>query len=299
MFYLYKITNILNDKVYIGQSNNYRRRWNAHRAYAKNPKITNQYIHRAIAKHEICNFIFEVIAMSKTIKDANYSEKILIIQYDSIKCGYNIDPGGNSINHSIGTIEKIRLAFIKRIKAGKHPALGTKRTTEQLNTLSKARKDHPVVYTDEIRQRMSESHIGNTDSEITKQKKSEKAKIAWEARICYDGIKCNAPGCSIEGKHKYKIINNIRYCNMHGLRMLRNNTLEKLPTFKYTIDNPMPEEVRIKCGNGSRGKVAYNRIQFSKEQIDNILSDTRSIKKISKEYGVTEKVIKRVKDGIF
>lgn len=299
MFYLYKITNILNNKVYIGQSKDYIHRWDVHRYYSKYPEKTKQYIHRAMAKHGIDNFVFELLAMSKTKEDVNASEDILIIQYDSINNGYNLTIGESYGGHSQATKDKIRLLFIKRILAGKHPALGTKRTPEQLNTLSKARKDHPVVYTDEIRRRMSESHIGNTDSEITKQKKSEKAKIAWEARICYDGIKCNAPGCSIEGKHKYKVINNVRYCHMHGLRMLRNNTLEKLPIFKYTIDNPMPEEVRIKCGNGSRGKVAYNRIQFSKEQIDNILSDIRSIKKISKEYGVAEKVIKRVKDGVF
>jgi hypothetical protein len=41
-------------------------------------------------------------------------------------------------------------------------------------------------------------------------------------------LKCSAPGCEISGKAKYKIINGVRYCNKHGLRMLRYNRLDTL-----------------------------------------------------------------------
>ena len=68
---------------------------------------------------------------------------------------------------------------------------------------------------------MSEAHLGIKDSEETKQKKSESAATAWVERISYDDIKCQAPGCDVAGKAKYKIIEGARYCNMHGLRMLR------------------------------------------------------------------------------
>jgi GIY-YIG catalytic domain. len=65
MHYLYRITNQLNGKVYIGQSNN-KRRWSQHKYFAKHPEQTGQYIHNAMAKYGVENFIFEVIATCKT-----------------------------------------------------------------------------------------------------------------------------------------------------------------------------------------------------------------------------------------
>jgi predicted GIY-YIG superfamily endonuclease len=35
MYYLYRITNILNNKIYIGQTVNYKSRWGAHKSKAK------------------------------------------------------------------------------------------------------------------------------------------------------------------------------------------------------------------------------------------------------------------------
>jgi hypothetical protein len=93
--------------------------------------------------------------------------------------------------------------------------------------MRKIRLENPIEYTEEIRQHMSEVHIGIKDSEETKAKKSESAKEAWDKRIDYSR-KCDAPGCEVSGKAKYKIINGIRYCNKHGLRLLRYNRLDCL-----------------------------------------------------------------------
>jgi len=75
---------------------------------------------------------------------------------------------------------------------------------------------------------MSEAHLGHQDSKETKENKSESAKRVWVQRIDYSEIKCQATNCSITGKAKYKIVDNIRYCNKHGLRMLRHGKLERL-----------------------------------------------------------------------
>jgi hypothetical protein len=135
--------------------------------------------------------------------------------------------GGSYGGHSEETKQKQREATLQQIATKGHPAQGTKRTPEQSKILSLARQEHPVEYTKEIREKMSESHIGIKDSDETKQKKSESAKEAWDKRIDYTR-KCDAPGCDIHGKVKYKIINSIRYCNKHGLRMLRYNRLDTL-----------------------------------------------------------------------
>lgn len=100
MHYLYRITNQLNGKVYIGQTVDDIHRWSAHKSFAKNPERTGQYIHRAMAKYGIDNFVYEVIATCKTQDDANEVEALLILQYNSRNKdnGYNVMPGGNNIS---------------------------------------------------------------------------------------------------------------------------------------------------------------------------------------------------------
>ena len=99
MHYLYRIANTLNNKVYIGQSNKETERWRQHKYFARNPEITGQYIHRAMAKHGIDNFTYEVIATCQTQENADELEIILIKQYDSCnkEFGYNVAPGGDHV----------------------------------------------------------------------------------------------------------------------------------------------------------------------------------------------------------
>jgi len=180
--YIYKITNIVNNKVYIGQTINPNARWRAHQSYALKKPI--QYIHRAMAKHKFVNFIFELILTCKTQDDANEAEDVIIIQYNSRnkKYGYNLNAGGINGISSEETKQKQREATIKQIKEMGHPAKGTRRSEEQRAYLSYAQKNRNNNYTSEIRQRMSDAHIGIKDSEQTKKKKSDSAKLGWLKR---------------------------------------------------------------------------------------------------------------------
>jgi group I intron endonuclease len=182
-----------------------------------------------MAKHGIENFIFEIIATCKTQEDTDETESILILQYDSRnkEYGYNLMIGGSHGGHSEETKEKMRQATIQQIATKGHPAAGREVTQETRALMRKIRLENPIKYTEEVRKNMSEAHFGIKDSEETKTKKAESAKEAWEKRIDYSR-KCEAPGCEVSGKAKYKIINGIRYCNKHGLRMLRYNRLDTL-----------------------------------------------------------------------
>lgn len=95
MHYLYRITNGINGKMYIGRTVNPNKRWKAHQRDSQRI-IKPQYIHRAMEKYGIVNFTFEVIAQSLTQDDANWTEEQLIKQYDSRNHdkGYNLAPGG-------------------------------------------------------------------------------------------------------------------------------------------------------------------------------------------------------------
>ena len=97
MHYLYRITNRLNGKIYIGQTVDDKRRWIAHQSYAKNPERTGQYIHRSMSKYGIENFTYEVIDFAFNRWQADCLEENYIQRYESRdkNKGYNRAPGGN------------------------------------------------------------------------------------------------------------------------------------------------------------------------------------------------------------
>jgi group I intron endonuclease len=93
---LYRIINLTNGKVYIGQAADVSKRWHDHRRAVRLNKPT-QIVHHAMIKHGLDNFVFEVIACCKTQDDANETETELVKQYNTYApngYGYNATLGG-------------------------------------------------------------------------------------------------------------------------------------------------------------------------------------------------------------
>lgn len=91
MKYIYKIENLINHKIYIGQTNNPQRRFSEHRA--KGYEInTHKILYYAFDKYGIDNFSFEIIEKTN---NPNKREKYWIKFYDSFENGYNMTEGGD------------------------------------------------------------------------------------------------------------------------------------------------------------------------------------------------------------
>lgn len=97
-FYVYKITNKLNNKIYIGKTNNLERRWSEHIANAtsnddarikRSPKLYN-----SIIKYGADQFVKEIIFQSENEKLVYEKEIEYIKTYNSINEGFNITLGG-------------------------------------------------------------------------------------------------------------------------------------------------------------------------------------------------------------
>ena len=60
---IYKITNLINGKIYIGQSTNIERRWKDEKLHSWNPNSCEYNCHRsrAFRQYGLINFSFEII----------------------------------------------------------------------------------------------------------------------------------------------------------------------------------------------------------------------------------------------
>lgn len=99
MIGIYKITNTINGKVYIGQSIDIQRRWNQEKnaAFNKNSHSYNLLLSQAFRKYDIKNFTFEVVEELST-EALNEREEYWINYYNSkVPNGYNIQSGGDYI----------------------------------------------------------------------------------------------------------------------------------------------------------------------------------------------------------
>ncbi len=98
MHYIYKITNLINSKIYIGQAKNTNQRWRQHQNESKKDK-PSMVINYAMKKYGIENFKFEVIASCLDQDAANNTETIIIQQENSyafLNKGYNVSNGGSN-----------------------------------------------------------------------------------------------------------------------------------------------------------------------------------------------------------
>ena len=130
---VYKITNKVNGKIYIGITNQgsgtrYRHHWYEARTGEPSP------IHKAMAKYGEDNFLLEIIDFADTYDELKEKEKFYIKKYNSKdrSIGYNLTEGGDGTFgrlHSEETKNKIRLK-----------ALGRKASEETRRKMSESRK---------------------------------------------------------------------------------------------------------------------------------------------------------------
>jgi group I intron endonuclease len=109
---IYKITNILNNKIYIGSSKDIQTRWRKHISLLKSTKHSNTHLQNAWIKYGENAFIIEVIEICPLYKQIILEREQYYI--DTLKPEYNKCPkAGSSLgrSHSNETKEKIKLAL--------------------------------------------------------------------------------------------------------------------------------------------------------------------------------------------
>lgn len=96
---IYKVTNLVNQKIYIGQSiNTLEYRKSGHYRDARCIKKKNVYFHNALLKYKPEDFKWEIIDTAETIEELNKKEIYWVSYYKSNNKdkGYNLKAGGDS-----------------------------------------------------------------------------------------------------------------------------------------------------------------------------------------------------------
>lgn len=140
--YIYKITNILNNKIYIGKHK-----------YDKN-ELDKSYIcsgiiiKKAIKKYGIEKFLIDLIDVAESLKELNEKEKYYIKYFDCREPkGYNMTDGGDGAPN-LSEESKKKLAYWK----------GKKQSSESQKKRSESLKK--VVHTKEWCEKISKANKG-------------------------------------------------------------------------------------------------------------------------------------------
>ena len=109
--HIYKITNTVNNKIYIGQTvqKNPKMRWYSHLADARRGK--KSYLYDSIRKYGHESFIWEIIDNATSIDELNNKEDHWLNHYRNQGITvYNNREAGNNKTHSAESIERMKVS---------------------------------------------------------------------------------------------------------------------------------------------------------------------------------------------
>lgn len=173
--YIYKITNTVNGKMYIGQTiNKVQQRWKEH---CKPSRTSVSIVSLAIQKHGKENFLFEVIDTANSIEELNTKEQMYIASFSCVSPnGYNLNSGGNNYVDSEET----------RKKKGNARKLWTL-TEESKKKMSAAKSGKPVTDSAKYEQKLGK-HLKSLYADTGKGVRYSTRDNAYQAFISIDKV---------------------------------------------------------------------------------------------------------------
>jgi len=208
MFSVYKITNKINNKIYIGYTKRTpKRRFQDHVYSSKNQPEKSPKFHYAIRKYRKDNFNIETIIQVETIEEAWKQEIFFIKQFDSYKNGYNMNEGGIGGNG-------------KKLK-------GRVYTPEERKKLYHYGENHPMwrkIVSEETRQKIKEGVKGKYKPRIIPEESKYYFKEEWykdkisKTHAKHWQFKKNGEIINIYNLSKYCKENNLHQGNFTSLK---------------------------------------------------------------------------------
>ena len=196
---IYRATNSVNGKVYIGFTTNWPQRINGHNYDRRYGNANNKAFYNAIKKYGWDNFVWEAIYQSQ---DMEHTLKIMephfIEEYRSWvgfedNNGYNTTKGGEGVSGYKRTPELI--------ESHKRKLTGRKQTAEHIAKRSAAMKASDKVGKAWIGRKHTPEAIEKTRQANLGRKRSEE-QVAKMKNRPQDTMRLNCPHCGKEGDYK-------------------------------------------------------------------------------------------------
>ena len=183
---IYKITNTVNTKVYVGQTRQFpaSKRWYSHKWDASHGR-TKTAFSNAIRLYGSEKFMFEVVCICADLDELNKKEKEYILLLNSLApSGYNLMKGGDNFEKSDETRKKMSRSLKGRIideEWRKNISEGHRGLKKSEETKQKIRDAHlGMRMSEESKEKLRIAHTGKKASIETIQKMSEKRKgVPW------------------------------------------------------------------------------------------------------------------------
>ena len=192
IYSIYKATNTVNGKVYIGFASNFKNRIAVHRS-SSNKEDSKFY--RAIRKYGFDAFVWEIIYQSLDHEFClNIMEPFFIREYDSKNSGYNSTDGGDGTVGRIVTPEQRMaqsIASTGRISKGSGIYERTPKHLEQIEMARRIKSETP----------MSEITKNKISTALLGKKKTKEHILAMKNRP-QDTLTLTCPFCEKTGSYK-------------------------------------------------------------------------------------------------
>ncbi len=243
---IYKVTNKINGKVYIGQTTqSFKKRKYNHLYAAKTDKYSNKcrdYFHKALTKYGFENFVWCVLEVCDSKHNLDLAEQWYIRYYKSFvgfisSNGYNLTMGGNG-NSGLIFSDEHRMKLSKSRKGRKLSEEHKQKIRDNAKTNPNfGNKDRKM--SDEAKEKLRKCNLGKKHSQETKRKMSISQTIRTNYRKGWKHTK--------QAKEKMSISTSGKLNPMYGIpcphtgKFGKNNHLAK----KYVIVTPNGEEFII------------------------------------------------------
>lgn len=221
---IYKITNTVNGRSYIGQTvGSVGRRWNQHSTSMKNSPLYN-----AFRKYGRDKFTIEVLCCVLSPEHLNELECYFINYYNTFSPnGYNLTTGGDcAYTRSEESREKQRAAM-----TGRSPSVQTRAKIAATLTGRESPK-RGTTLTEEAKRKISEAQIGRAATQETK----DKMRAAHKARLAANPHRTPAQVAALAAMHE------------------RNKGRKA-----WNKGTQTSEEVKKKLSEAHKGQVAWNK----------------------------------------
>jgi group I intron endonuclease len=139
---IYKITNIISGKYYIGSSNNLSARKGSHLSLLRRGKHSNKHLQASFNKNKEESFAFEVVETfpNATVKEIRELEQIYLDNIQDWSLCYNVLKDTRPDAEIIPTSERTRKKMSENNKGAKNPNFGKKPSEETRLRMSKSRR---------------------------------------------------------------------------------------------------------------------------------------------------------------